>query len=41
MAKDHELKESKAQGAVCKAKTHRNSAIRNPCVIFAADFKIP
>jgi hypothetical protein len=29
-AKDHELKDSKTQGAVGKAKTHVNSAKRTP-----------
>jgi hypothetical protein len=40
MARDLGLEDTKAQGAVCKAKTQMNSAIKDPFVIFAADFEI-
>jgi hypothetical protein len=37
-AKDHGLKDSKTQGAVCKAKTHMNSARRTPLCYFYCRF---
>jgi hypothetical protein len=40
MARDFGWEESKAQGAVCKAKTHRNSAIKDLFVISAVNFEI-
>jgi hypothetical protein len=37
-ARDHGLEDSKAQGAICKAKTHRNSARRTPLCYFYCRF---
>jgi hypothetical protein len=34
LAKGLRLEDTKAQGAVCEAKTHMNSAIRTPPVLF-------
>jgi hypothetical protein len=41
LAKGLGLEDMKTQGAVCKAKTQMNSAIKGPFVIFAVDFEIP